>query len=174
MEFTDLVKKISPVLKRITFRVNRNARYFGQDDLFQEALLRLWQDYQQGKLVDKTDSYILQGCYFHLKNYLRTHQEKLNLISLERLSGGPEQDEPLCLDEVLRLENSYSLRDNIHCQMLIHEINNNGLTSREKEAFNFSLQGLTCREIGRRMGISHVRVLKLAKNLREKCKKHLD
>ncbi len=174
MDFTDLVKKISPVLKRITYRVNRNARYFGQDDLFQEALLRLWLDYQQGKLVDKTESYILQGCYFHLKNYLRTHYEKMDLVSLEGLAGGLEQEEPICLEEILHLENTYSLRDNIHCQMLINEINNNGLTSREKEVFNFSLEGLTCREIGQRMGISHVRVLKLAKNLREKCKKHLD
>ena len=51
---------------------------------------------------------------------------------------------------------------------------NNGLTPREKEVFILALEGLTVREIGDRLGVSHVRVVKLRANIKEKCIKHLD
>ena len=58
--------------------------------------------------------------------------------------------------------------------MLIEEILNDGLTRREKEVFCLALEGLTTREIGSRLGISHVRVVKLKGKIRDKCKKYRD
>jgi DNA-directed RNA polymerase specialized sigma subunit len=141
MDFKELVRKISPKLKAITHRLNGRFTFFNDEDLYQEALIYLWVDFNQRKLDDKTDSYILQGCYFHLKNYIRIIQDKKALVSLDAL---------------------------------VETIRNNGLTEREKDIFNLALSGLTTREIGNKLGISHVRVIKLQKKIREKCREHLD
>lgn len=173
MDFGELVKKISPKLKRITFRLGRYLTVFSSDDLYQEALIRLWDDFRKGRLKDKTDSYILQGCYFHLKNYLRTHKNKINLVSLEEIIYS-EDGEGLCLAGVIPLASSENILDNIHADFLLEQINNNGLTKREKDIFHFVLDGLTTRQIGERLGISHVRVVKIQKVIRRKCLKHMD
>ncbi len=173
MTYEQLVKKISPTLKRITYRLKGRFCAFDHDDLFQEALIRLWEDFGLGKLADKTDSYILQGCYFHLKNYIRKHYPKASLLSLESAvnEDGQSGDDT---DRRFRIKHEDSLLDTVHCKMLLETIQNNGLTKREKEVFSLGLEGLTTREIGGRLGISHVRVVKLRKTMREKCKKHLD
>ena len=49
-------------------------------------------------------------------------------------------------------------------------IGNSGLTGREREVFTRLTDGYTVREIGRRMGISHVMVLKIKKNILKKVK----
>lgn len=172
MVFEELAKKISPILKRITYRLNGHYSTFNHDDLYQEALLRLWLDFNEGKLADKTQSYILQGCYFHLKNYIRMHYDKAGIVSIDSMvnSAGDE----LRIDEIISIEDPVSIFDKLNSELIIEAIQNNGLTSREKEVFNFALEGLTTREIGSRMGISHVRVVKIKAKIREKCKKHLD
>ncbi|MFA5410808.1 MAG: sigma-70 family RNA polymerase sigma factor [Candidatus Omnitrophota bacterium] len=169
MRFEELVKKISPKLKAIAHKLNGRFAYLGEEDLCQEALAHLWLDFQQGKLDDKTESYILQGCYFHLKNYLRKAGDKASLFSFEFMLN--EEGEALDLQNILPLE---SAEPDYHSRFLIEQIRNDGLTKREKEVFEFSLEGLTTREIGLRLGISHVRVVKLKKKVKEKCKKYLD
>ena len=173
MGFEQLVKKISPTLKRITYRLKGRFCAFDHDDLFQEALIRLWEDFGLGKLADKTDSYILQGCYFHLKNFIRKNYPKASMLSLESVvnEDGQAGDE---MGRRFRIKHEDSLFDDVHCKMLLEAIQNNGLTKREKEVFSLGLEGLTTREIGSRLGISHVRVVKLRKTMKEKCKKHLD
>ena len=172
MYFKELIKRISPILKRITYRLNGHYSFFNDEDLYQEALVHLWVDYKDGKLIDKTDSYILQGCYFYLKNYLRKNYDKARLISLENTVN--DEDGTFNLDDILSSGNPKSCLEFIHCEMLIEKINNNGLTQREKEVFNLALEGLTTREIGSRLGISHVRIVKLKGKIREKCRKYLD
>lgn len=169
MCFEELVKRISPTLKRITHRLNGRLTFFNDEDLYQEALIHLWLDYRQGKLSDKTNSYILQGCYFYLKNYIRKTQNRPNLVSLDALIN----DEGTSLEEILCKENPESCFSNIECKIFIEQIQSNGLTKREKEVLSFCLQGLTVREIGKRLGISHVRVVKVKKNLRNKLKECL-
>ena len=75
MSFDVLMKRISPTLQRITQKLNGHFTFMDHEDLFQEALLHLWTDFQNGSLSDKTDSYVLQGCYYHLKNYIRKVQD---------------------------------------------------------------------------------------------------
>jgi len=172
MAFEELVKKISPILKRITYKLNGHYSTFNHDDLYQEALLKLWLDFNEGKLTDKTQSYILQGCYFHLKNYIRMHYDKIGIISFDGLINNEGDD--LRIDEIIRVEDPVSYFDKLNSELIIEAVRNNGLTIREKEVFNFALEGLTTREIGSRLGISHVRVVKLKANIKEKCKKHFD
>jgi len=173
MTFEQLVKKFSPTIRRIAYKLNGHFSAFDYDDLYQEALVHLWVGFNKGTLNDKTDSYILQGCYFHLKNYIRTHYDKVSLTSLSALICNGE-GEGFDLDCISALEDSRLLRDEVHCKMLIEQIHHNGLTPREKEVFSLVLEGLTVREIGDRLGVSHVRVVKITKNIREKCKKHID
>jgi RNA polymerase sigma factor (sigma-70 family) len=172
MIYEELVKKVSPTLKRITHRLNGRFTFFNEDDLYQEALLHLWLDFQAGKLEDKTQSYVLQGCYFYLKNHIRTIKDKLRPLSLDELVG--DREESRSFEELLCDERSGAFPEVISDRMLSDTLMNNGFTTREKDLMGLLMQDLTVREIGKRMGISHVAVLKLRDNLRTKCRKYQD
>lgn len=172
MQFEELVKKLSPTLKRITYRLKGNFTFFNVDDLYQEALLHLWMDFQDNKIADKTDSYVLQGCYFHLKNHIRTVQDKAHLDSLDTLINNNEEN--LNLEQRLPAEDPRVYFEYLDNKLLVETIQNNGLSPREKHILSLFAQGLTTRQIGERLGVSHVRVVKLAAIIRRKCKKYLD
>lgn len=171
--FAQILKRITPVLRRIAFKVNRRHTFFNEEDLYQEALVYLWQAFNAGKLKDKTDSYILQGCYFHLKNYLRKAKVRPGVLSLEALVNG---EDGLELEEVLSLpgEGKKEYLDYLNSRMVADVIRNNGLTDREKNILFMYADGLTTRQIGKRFGVSHVSIVKQLAVIREKCIKHLD
>jgi len=166
MGFDELVKRISPVLKRITLKL-KQAGFMDEEDLYQEALIHLWNNFKSGCLVDKTDSYILQGCYFHLKNYLRKIRSKARVVNFEDLKSGDGD-----LNEAVFSIKRESVSAALDCRMYIEEILNNGLSKREKDVFCFCVEGLTVREIGSRLGISHVMVVKIKKGMRKKLHKY--
>ena len=172
MSFDEMLKRISPTLKRITYKLDGRHSFLNNTDLFQEAVVHLWEDFNAGKLEGKTDSYILQGCYFYLKNYLRKVRTSKVIISLDNVA----QDDDSGFEDFLLLkgqkENDYL--DYLNNKMLVDSIMNNGLTGREKEILSLFGEGLTTREIGERIGVSHVRVVKLMHRIREKCMKHID
>jgi len=163
MSFEELLKSISPVLKRITYKFNHRSSFFDAEDLYQEALIHLWNNFRSGRLDNKTKSYILQGCYFHLKNFLRKESPKIQLVDLDALTNTES-------------ETAYSPAsdDELDTKFLIEKIQNNGLTIREKEVFSLCLSGLTVREIGSKLGISHVMVVKIKKGMRKKLEEHLE
>lgn len=164
MSFEELVKKVSPTLKRITYKLNGHFSFFNDEDLYQEALVHLWLDFKDGKLQDKTDSYILQGCYFHLKNYLRKVRVKANLVSIESLVD----DEGNTREDYLPAQEASFYFDYLDNKILVENILGNGLTAREKEVLSLCLEGLTVREIGKRLGISHVRIVKIRTSIKRK------
>ncbi len=174
MQFETLLYKISPVLKRIAYRLNRRFTYYNHEDLYQEAVIHLWQGYRENKLSDKTDSYILQGCYFHLKNYMRKANVRNNQVSLEGAFCSGE--EGTALEEKLAFKRNVYREDieKLDNKLLVEVIMNNGFTSREKEILKFYAEGLNTRQIGSNLGISHVMVVKLTHKLRQKCKKYID
>lgn len=171
--FETLVKRISPTLKKITYRLNGHSSFFNDEDLYQEALIRLWQDFKKDKLQDKTDSYILQGCYFHLKNYLRKMRPKTRSVSLESLVT---DDDGRNIGETLLLEvkDTQSDIDRLDNKLLVETIRNNGFSPREKRMLYLYGQGLTTRAIGERLGVSHVRVIKMMREVKDKCRKYSD
>lgn len=165
--FEDLVKNLSGTLKKITHKLNGRFTFFNDEDLFQEALLRLWLDFKEGKLDDKTDSYILQGCFFHLKNYIRKVKDKICVVSIDALV----EEEKSGLEEIISLK-AYNYRfEKSGGFDLSQEISGLGLTQREKDIISFSDKGFTVRQIGEKLGISHVMVVKLRKGIQEKCAK---
>jgi RNA polymerase sigma factor (sigma-70 family) len=172
MSFEELYQKLSPTIKRIAYRLNGHYRSFNHDDLYQEATIHLWNNFLKGKLNDKTDSYILQGCYFHLKNYIRKVNERFNIISIEAALS--TQEEATVEDILGKYWACPDCRDQLHNQFLAESIQNNGFNPREKKLLGYFCQGLTTREIGRRLGVSHVSVVKITRKIRAKSQKHLD
>ena len=174
MTFNAFQKKLSPTIRRIAYKLNRYPAYFNDEDLYQEAMTHLWQDFNLGKLADKTDSYILQGCYFHLKNYIRKHREKATRLSLDEMIF--DEVNGLTREEILLVEdrNVTSGYEYLSDKLLADTIRNNGLTTREKLILSFCSNGLTVREIGNRIGVSHVAIVKSLKTIRAKCQKYLD
>jgi len=170
MDYEDLVRKISPKLKGIVKRVQVDSAVFDGNDLYQEALLLLWVDFKGGKLNGKTDSYILQRCYFYLKNYIRKNYSRVHLISFDQLI---EKNQNFDFTESLYSEGFERYVEDIDCEILIDQIKNNVLTKREKEVFCLSMEELTTREIGEKLGVSHVRVVKLKQKIKEKCKRYI-
>jgi len=57
--------------------------------------------------------------------------------------------------------------------IFIQQMKEKELTRREKEVAEFLSQGYTLREIGMKLSISHVRVLKIKENMGKKFKKGL-
>ena len=165
MSFDALIAKLSPTLKRITCKLNGHFTFMDDQDLLQEALIHLWCDFQIGKLDDKTDSYILQGCYFHLKNYIRKSQDSVIMLSLNSIM---EDDGPY-LEELLIADNLASY-DGVETLLQI-EAMGSGISQRERDVLFFCLEGMTMREIGKKMGISHVSVVKIRNKIRERYQK---
>ena len=171
--FEELIKRLSPKLKGIAYKVHWAGYYFNNDDLYQESLLHLWNEYNAGTLADKTDSYILQGCYFHLKNYMRTTLDKVRPVSLDSpvTPGRESRLDTLSLPGEGSTESYFA---SLHARMLVDVIYNNGLSDKEKKLLPLFAEGLSTREIGKRAGISHVRVIKMRRDIEKKCRKHLD
>ncbi len=172
MSFEELHHKLSPTIKRIAYKLNGSYRSFNHDDLYQEASIHLWSSFMQGKLSDKTDSYILQGCYFHLKNYIRKVNERANIISIDAALS--TNDEATVEDILGQYWACPDCRGDLHNKFLAQSIQNNGFSPKEKRLLDYFSQGLTTRDIGKRMGISHVSVVKMTRKIRGKSQKYLD
>ena len=80
--FDTIVNALMPSIKKICTK-NRFLGCIDRDDLIQEALISLWKRFACGQLRDKTISYVLKGCYFHIQNYIRTHKVRCDIKSLD-------------------------------------------------------------------------------------------
>lgn len=159
--FEDLIRKLSPTLRRITHKLNGHFTFFDEDDLFQEALENLWVSYNSNRLADKTESYVLQGCYFHLKNYIRKTMDKVKLVSLQKFN----EDGDSSIENFLGYEDRH-IENNAENVSISESAAVKNMTARERAVLNMSMDGLTVREIGQKLGISHVMVIKIKKNMR--------
>jgi RNA polymerase sigma factor (sigma-70 family) len=172
MTFEALLRRLAPKIKAIAYKTARVSAVCNAEDLYQEAVVHLWEEYKAQKTADKTDSYLLQGCFFFLKNYLRTHLEKRAAVSLH---GGDEEGAFDAEESrFYRDERAEHFFDYLNDKLIAEAIANNGLSPREKKLLPYFSEGLTVREIGRRIGVSHVRVIKMREAIRSKCLKHID
>jgi RNA polymerase sigma factor (sigma-70 family) len=144
--------------------MNGHFTFFNDDDLCQEALIHLWALFQDKRLNDKTDSYILQGCYYHLKNYIRTSMDRVKLTSMET----PINDEGATIEDTIASHEEPAY-NNAEENSFLESMCMYGLSEREREIVNLSLEGLTTREIGAKLKVSHVSIVKIKRNIRCKC-----
>ncbi len=163
MTFETLIKRISPTVKKIAHKLNGHYTFFNDDDLYQEALMHLWVDFQEGILNDKTDSYILQGCYYHLKNYIRKTQDTVSLLSLTTPIG----EDGMTIEDSLPAEGT-DVFDYLDSKLQLETAEQKYLTERESKVLSYLMDGMSMREIGSRLGISHVMVLKIRNRIKEK------
>jgi len=170
-EFEGLTKQMTSHLKKMSKDLAGNLKtdFIDAEDIFQEALVYLWMEFKNGRLKDKNKSYILKGCYFYLKNFLRkVDNHQITFLSLFSLISDEGET---TLEEVLY--DDFSLEEDLNTKFLIEKIRNNGLTKREKEVFELLLEGYTTRQIGKKLKISHVRVIRIYKNIGKKYKEKL-
>ena len=163
MSFDVLIKRISPTLQRITQKLNGHFTFMDHDDLFQEAMLHLWVDFQNDQLKDKTDSYLLQGCFYHLKNYIRKVQDSATLVSLSSMAD----EEAVRLEEILEADDIAAF-DYVDGKMQVEALLETDMSQRERDVLAYSMEGMTTREIGDRLGISHVSVVKTRNRIKER------
>ncbi len=166
MEFNSLLDKISPVLRKIARRHSSYGKASLEDDLYQEMCLHLWNNFRTGLPIGFNYSYAIKSCQFHLLNYLRKERIKARLVSLEQCIN----EEGQTLKELIP-DTSEPLGRSLERSISIDDILNNGFSPREKEVFSLLLTGLTAREAGKRLGISHVMVLKCKKAIAKKWQK---
>jgi len=166
MDFETLLKKISPRLKRIAKSHSGHGFFIDEEDLYQEMCIHLWKNYKDGKPTGINKAYIVRGCEFHILNYLRKEREKARIVSLEE----PLDEDGNTLEDILP-DTRESLDKFIDRDLTIEDIKNNGLTTREKEVFSLLLNGLTVREAGKELGISHVMVVKVKNRIIKKWQK---
>ncbi|MFC1703194.1 sigma-70 family RNA polymerase sigma factor [Candidatus Omnitrophota bacterium] len=167
MNFNEVIKTYTPRLKAIAHKLDGKYTMFSDDDLYQESITHLWRLYEEGGLEGHTESYILQNCYFYLRNYIRKTFKSIDARSIS-LEG--TLDEKRSLEEILisdTIEHS-AQSDEDKTALLADEVRRR-LTAREQEIFLLRLEGLTTREIGARIGASHVMVVKIEKRIRVKC-----
>lgn len=165
MNFEQLIKKFGTKLKSIAYKLDGKYTAFNHDDLYQEALFYLWQKFQEGEFKDCTDSYILQNCFYFLKNYIRKAFKKMDAssVSLEEMVN-----DDLRLEDILE---SPKISELLEGELEIKI--NNLLDERERQVLQFNLEGLTTRQIGERVGVSHVMVIKIGNRIKEKCKEFI-
>ena len=166
-KFIRLMNELEPTLKKVSTK-NRFLGFIDKDDLFQEALINLWRRLKAGQFEDKTPSYIVRSCYFHIQNYIRTHKFQYNTVSLEEPVMVNDVD-VFYLKDVIRDKAGDPL-EQLDSRLIVESILNNGLAKREKEVFLLLYAGLNLREAAKRLGISHVRVLKIKQNICAKYK----
>ncbi|MBP1732776.1 MAG: hypothetical protein H6Q55_3205, partial [Deltaproteobacteria bacterium] len=126
--FDLIIKRISRTLQRITQKLNGRFSFMDHDDLFQEAVLQLWIDFHGGRLEAKTDSYILQGCYFHLKNYIRKMQGSATVISLNSMID----EESGRLEELISTDELDAI-EYIDGKMQVEALLEEGMSERERD-----------------------------------------
>ncbi|MDD2353186.1 MAG: sigma-70 family RNA polymerase sigma factor [Candidatus Caldatribacteriota bacterium] len=167
-ELDEIINRLRYQLKAIIRKLNLHHQYIDGEDLYQEILLYLWQQNRDGKLKNKNDSYILQGCYYYLKNYLRKYvRSESKKSDYNQYYNLPKQGNESGKDNQFDYHNhtTYDMDEYLYYDDFKKE-----LSYKERALLNLKLKGLSSREIGKELGISHTMVLKMRKKMVEKYK----
>ena len=162
-DFKQWVNPFLPTLRKISGRIGKIPLWMDKEDLLSQMVLDLWEKWRRGDLRDKTASYIFRSCWFAAQNYLRKYKDKISLLSLDE----PIDEEGTPFIELMEHNSSFFLGFQI--KQGIDKLKEY-LNQREQEVFHLQTQEYTTREIGQRLGISHVRVVKIQQHIRAKGK----
>ncbi|MEW5758938.1 MAG: sigma-70 family RNA polymerase sigma factor [Candidatus Omnitrophota bacterium] len=165
MEFSLLLNRLSARLKKIARFYGTRSHFLNNDDLYQEMCLHLWNNFKDGVPPEFNDAYVIRGCEFHILNYLRKNREKVKFVSIDE----PIDDNANTIKDML-VDTKEPLKQYVNRKITMEYISNNGFSKMEKDVFAFLMEGFTVREIGKKIGVSHVYVIKLKKSLVTKTK----
>ena len=161
-DFNRWVSPFLPTLCIISGKIGRLPRWVDREDILSHILFSLWEKWKSGELEDKTTSYIMQNCWFAAQNYLRTRKDKIASLSLDE----PVDDQGTPLIDFI--EGNLSFFQSLQLQHSMGKLEEK-LTSREKDVLELQKREYTTREIAKRLGISHVRVIRIQHNIRTKA-----
>ncbi len=165
-ELNEVIVRLRHQLKAIIRKLNIKYQYIDSEDLYQEVLLYLWQQNENGKLKDKNDSYILQGCYYHLKNHIRKSiKSECKQINYRYYPNIPEENQEANDNRQLNYQH---LTHHPLDEYLYYDEFNKKLSIKERTLLNLRMRGLSTREIGKELGVSHTMVSKMRKKMIEK------
>jgi DNA-directed RNA polymerase specialized sigma subunit len=173
MEFETRFSAVFDKLKNIAAKYSGFCRYTDSDDLYSEMRFYLWQAWREGGLKGKTESYITQACYFHIRNYLRSVKDSAELMSLDGSFNSSDSSDDAGGEGSGRLEDMMpdglpGMDETLESNALYEKIMSNGLSMIEKDIVRYLYSGYTVREIGRILGLSHVMIVKHKKQIAEK------
>jgi len=104
----------------------------------------------------------------NLKNYIRMMQDKATFISI----NVPVGDEEVNVEEFLPVHEMDNV-NRILGELDIEMLEKRYLSMREKEILEFFLEGMSMREIGKKLGISHMMVWKIRNRIKGKYLKFI-
>jgi DNA-directed RNA polymerase specialized sigma24 family protein len=141
-------------LRRIVGRIAANATL--QEDLMQEALLHLWQ--QEIQRPDQKLSWYLQGCRFHLNNYISRGRSVDSAKRRSTTAAGSMNgsDMEALLDES---EFGGAAFAAVCARDMVAQLSN-WMPPIERQIVGYLADGLTIREIAGRLDVSHTAVIK--------------
>jgi len=147
--------QIRLVINRIIERVNQHPSW--RDDLMQEALVHLWR--LERERPHQRPSWYLQSCQFHLRHYMQSGRSVDSWKRRDGMVSTPLLNEDEAsgwspADDFVALESSA-----LHVHEML-DLLGRQLTPSQKKVLNFLAEGLSCREIGSRLGVSHNAVIK--------------
>jgi RNA polymerase sigma factor (sigma-70 family) len=162
--FNSIIQRISYKLNAIAQKHTGYCMFISKEDLYQEMCLHLWNRYQKGEVAGKNDSYLVQSCKFHILNYLRKNKSGTLLVSIDKIVSS--QDE-IDLEKIYDT-NLIGCPDSINNAIDVKTIINSSLSNKEKAIITLLQEGHSLREIGRKLGISHVMVIKYKNKIAKK------
>ena len=168
MLYNAILQRISSRLKAIAHKYTGYSMFIDSDDLFQEMSLHLWDRYQKGEIAGKNDSYLIQSCKFHILNYLRKNKSGVLLVSIDELMS---EDGTTTLKDTIPDAKAQPVSSTVSNEMQVEAIEDSGVSDKEKTIMTLLSEGHTVREIGKKLGISHVMVIKYKKKIAARMKK---
>ena len=162
--YEELIKKIDPHLKFISKSFKNNLRYISPEDILQELYFDLWQKWSTGKLKKKNISYIKKGCFYFLKNFSRKYSEKLRIV--------PDYNPEIIAEKELVTRKNLIERK-IDDAIFIKQIRDAHFSMRDKEVIELTMKNYSTREIGKKIGISHSRVIQIQKKFKDLIRKNI-
>ncbi len=91
-------------------------------------------------------------------------QDKVHILSINTGIG----DDGTKLEDILTIDGITTFDDYLESKIDIEAREENTLQKREKKTLSFIMEGMSMREIGAKLGISHVMVLKIRNKIKEK------
>jgi len=162
MEFTTLFNRIYPKLHMIAKYYERGGYSADREDLLQEMYAYLWDEYSNGMPDSINEQYVVNGCRFHLMNFLKKENNKPAMMSMDE----PVDENENTLKDILPDKGKLP-GDCFDSNTLVEYVRKNGFSDKEKQAFFLLLDGYTAREAAEKMRISHVMVVKYRQKITE-------
>jgi RNA polymerase sigma factor (sigma-70 family) len=152
MDFDGVYRRLHPAIERMASRSARPGVNVDRDDLLQEMRLKLWQNLEGGRYLEKSDGFILRGLHFHLLNVLRKES-----TYRKRVWSSPSIDSNALLDG--------DGPEEIEARTLCGQILERCGSDKARRVLEMISEGRTLREIGDCLRISHVRVHQIRKRM---------